>query len=97
MVELTQFLPFTFFSNEYLDIGQNEVYVDCGAYNGDTVLSFNAFVKSKYKKVIAFEPSKEIYSDLVENVKKNKISNVITVKAGNGLQDQVLNFIPPIL
>ena len=83
----------TFFSNEYLDIGQNEVYVDCGAYNGDTVLSFNAFVKSKYKKVIAFEPSKEIYSDLVENVKKNKISNVITVKAGNGLQDQVLNFL----
>lgn len=35
---------------------QNEVYVDCGAYDGDTILSFLEFAARRFSQVIAFEP-----------------------------------------
>lgn len=35
------------------------VYIDCGAYNGDTVLEYAAFTNREYKKIYAFEPDPE--------------------------------------
>ena len=83
----------SYFSEEYLNINHNEVYVDCGAFNGDSILEFSNYVGAKYNKIIAFEPSKDIYLKLEDTVIKNSLRNVITVNAGNGLQDQVLNFL----
>ena len=83
----------SYFSEEYLNINHNEVYVDCGAFNGDSILEFSNYVGAKYNKIIAFEPSKDIYLKLEDTVLKNSLRNVITVNAGNGLQDQVLNFL----
>ena len=33
-----------------------EVYIDCGAYNGDSVLAYLDFVNHSYKRIYAFEP-----------------------------------------
>ena len=37
----------------------NEVYVDCGAYNGDTARKYSKFTDGRYKKIFVLEPMQE--------------------------------------
>lgn len=37
-------------------LSEQEVYVDCGVYNGKTVLDFALYAGGKYDKIYAFEP-----------------------------------------
>lgn len=58
------------FSCEYdntgiFNITENAVYLDLGAYNGDTVLEFTK--KYNYKKIIAVEPDRRNFRKLTEN------------------------------
>ncbi len=46
----------------------NEVYIDCGAFNGDTILKYNLFTDGKYKKIYAFEPGEDNRGILEKNV-----------------------------
>lgn len=43
---------------EFLHLLDNEVLVDVGAFDGDTILAFNEKTQGKYSKIYAFEPSK---------------------------------------
>lgn len=51
-----------YFDN-FVKLTEAEVFVDCGAYNGDSI---KAFLKKtiSYKKIIAFEPDDRNYNDL---------------------------------
>jgi len=51
-------------------------FIDCGAYNGDT---FNKLLDeySNVKEYIGFEPIKESYTQLIDEVKKNKVKATI--------------------
>lgn len=44
-----------------LRFGEDEVYVDGGTYNGDSIQLFAEHVGGKYKKVYGFEPDKETF------------------------------------
>lgn len=46
--------------------GKNEVFVDLGAYNGDTVKEFLTFAKG-YKSIHAFEPDKKNFAKLIKS------------------------------
>ncbi len=59
------------------NIAENSVYVDLGAYNGDTVLEFTE--KYNYNKIIAVEPDKRNFRKLTENTKG--INNIILYNA----------------
>lgn len=48
-------------------LSDNEVYVDLGAYNGDTVLEFNEKVSGRYRHIYAFEPNPKNYRKLDKN------------------------------
>ena len=50
-----------------LDLSKNEVYVDLGAYRGDTVEQF-VDTAGEYRKIIALEPAEKTYKKLCENV-----------------------------
>ncbi|MDO5560877.1 MAG: FkbM family methyltransferase [Oscillospiraceae bacterium] len=55
----------------YTDIinpGENEIYVDLGAYNGDTVSEFVSFTNNRYKQIYAFEPDARNYRKLMNSV-----------------------------
>lgn len=43
---------------------RNEVFIDCGAFDGDTIKSFLAFNKGEFKSIIAFEPDPVNYKNL---------------------------------
>lgn len=45
-----------YFPKEIIRLSENEVFVDGGAYTGDTLLAFIRKAKNKYSKCYAFEP-----------------------------------------
>lgn len=48
-----------YFPTDIIRLNKDEVFVDCGAYNGDTIRSFLKYSDYKYKKIIAFEPDSD--------------------------------------
>ncbi|MCD8026674.1 MAG: FkbM family methyltransferase [Clostridiales bacterium] len=53
--------------NNILKLGPNEVYVDLGAYNGDTVEEFLHYTNGSYRRIIAFEPNEKNFKKLSES------------------------------
>ena len=49
--------------------GGTDVFLDLGAYDGDSLKCFIDYVGGKYKKIIAVEASRKNYEKLVENTK----------------------------
>lgn len=61
--------------NEYFDpsiigLNENEVYIDAGAYDGDTIEEFLKVTKNKFEKIIGFELEKGNFSKLAINISK---------------------------
>ena len=46
-----------YFLSELYDIGTEEIFVDCGAFNGDSIHGFLKLTNGKFKEIHAFEPS----------------------------------------
>lgn len=64
-----------YFSDEVMPLSNNEVFVDCGAYDGDTALAFISELESRginnYKKIISIEPDPMNF----EKLKNRGLSN----------------------
>ena len=63
---------FYYFNNDVLSIKNNEVYVDVGAFDGDTILEFVKYCqqnKLNYKKIYGFEPDEKCLQLLKNNTK----------------------------
>ena len=71
----------------------NSVYIDCGAYDGDTVLLFHKNAKNGYKKIIALEPAPNIQNKLKELIKTNHIENIEVIKEGAFNKKGTVNFV----
>jgi FkbM family methyltransferase len=57
-----------YFDHDIIKINQNDVFVDIGAYNGDTLLTFLDNYK-EYKKIICYELDPNNYKELAETSK----------------------------
>ena len=59
-----------YFDSNLVKLSPHEVFVDCGAYNGDSAVDFiNALHKRSfqtYDEIVSFEPSPENFKELVE-------------------------------
>lgn len=60
--------------------GDDEVYVDGGAYDGDSVRLFMDRVHGKFSRILAFEPDQETYRRLASNFKNDP--TIETINAG---------------
>lgn len=58
------------------------VYLDCGAYDGDTLLVFNAAAKNGYASIIAFEPDETVQEKLESVIRETNLSNVRVIQKG---------------
>lgn len=45
-----------YFREELFQLPGNPIFVDCGAYDGDSIMEWIGFTKSEFSKVYAFEP-----------------------------------------
>ena len=62
--------------------GDEEIYVDAGAYDGDTVEEFLKLAGSKYKKIYAVEPDPKNFKKLTEFVRQNDLEHVECIPGG---------------
>lgn len=60
-----------YFDSSYYPMSDSEIYIDCGAYTGDTVEAFIDTVKN-YRKIYAFEPDIKNFKELNKRVEKLK-------------------------
>ena len=56
-----------YFPRDIFKLGPQEVFVDCGAYTGDTILNFLAACNHRYKQIVAFEPEPTLFNKLKQN------------------------------
>ena len=79
-IEILKSIPI-YNGREYFGVFQNclredEIYLDCGTFNGDSVLSFLAACGSKYKGIYAFEPNLKSFTALSRMSEKRNIKNI---------------------
>lgn len=75
----------------FIKADDNEVFLDVGCCNGNTILDFIKWA-GKYKKVYAFEPDKINIQKCQKNMAKNNIDNVIFVNKGAWSKKNIIKF-----
>ncbi len=78
-----------FSEQDILNFGTEEVFVDAGAFDGDTVEQFINVTGGKYKYIYAFEPDTENFKNLK---KKNLPNNIKIFNAGLFNKTDILCF-----
>lgn len=81
-----------FFNNDIFRIGKNEVLLDVGAYDGDTIRLFLKENKREYKHIYAVEPDDMNRIKLERYIQKNSLNNVSISGIGAWKEEGVLNF-----
>ncbi|MBE7091956.1 MAG: FkbM family methyltransferase [Clostridiales bacterium] len=73
------------------NLNSNEMFLDLGAYNGDTVIKFTSFVNN-YREIFAIEPDIKNYNKLVRNTQHLKdityLNKAVSDKTGEMLFSQ---------
>jgi FkbM family methyltransferase len=69
----------TYFPLDLLDPTADEVFVDCGSFDGDTVRSFSSHWQGRFRHTFAFEPDPANRSSLSAHVAELGISERVTV------------------
>lgn len=84
----TQYFPDTLDGIPFLS--EQEVFVDAGAFIGDTIEKFCLETKGKYHSIYAFEPDSDNFSRLESNVKR--YPNIHCTLAGTGVARGYVQF-----
>lgn len=61
----------TFFKNDIIHLCENEIYLDVGAFNGDTIRLFLKETNNRFRHIYAIEPDEENMREL-----KNYLNNI---------------------
>ena len=69
-----------YYDLDLISCSSNEVFVDCGAYTGDSIVDFLKMYGKKYKRIYAYELTPKTYRKLEHNLKDYK--NIICRNAG---------------
>ncbi len=63
-----------YFPIDIIELGEEEVFIDGGAYNGDSIQLIDQKTKGNFKKIYSFEPTLELNEKIKELI-KSKYSN----------------------
>ena len=79
-----------YFDPEVIRFGQDEVFLDLGAYNGDTIEAFANHVSGHYEKIVALEPDAGNFGKL--QTVSSRLHDVECYPYGIGAKDGLANF-----
>ena len=79
-----------YFEQGLIKLTEHEVFIDGGAFDGDTVKAFLKELNGKFQKIISFEPDKDSYNKLSQSVAN--ISGVIAMPYGLWNKKENLKF-----
>ncbi|MDB9822149.1 FkbM family methyltransferase [Deltaproteobacteria bacterium] len=71
-----------YFEPGILSLCQEEVFIDCGAYTGDSVEQFCEEVSGKFKKVYSFEPDRSNFLKLCDTARRIDPLRIIPINSG---------------
>lgn len=57
-----------YFIDEFFTKDNDEVFIDCGAYDGDTIVEFCSWTENQFKAVYSFEPDTVILQKIKSNI-----------------------------
>jgi FkbM family methyltransferase len=69
----------TYFPKDLLAPVPDEVFVDCGSFDGDSIRSFNSHWSGQFRHAFAFEPDPANRAAMASNVKAMGIADRVTV------------------
>lgn len=78
-----------YFVSSIVPLGTEEVFVDCGAFDGDTMKAFRKASHNRYKQIICFEPLEKYHRILT---KRGKGKHVTAICAGVYKETTTLSF-----
>jgi FkbM family methyltransferase len=82
-----------YFPSDLCRLMEGEVFVDCGAFDGDTLASFLAQPQPGFRKIIAFEPDPGSFAKLTHKVSSLPARDSIVLhKAATGAQNGRVQF-----
>jgi len=87
---ITDTVPY--FDEELIKLQPDEVFLDCGAFIGDTLLDFVKQTQGEYKGVICFEPNKDNINLLQTTIDREQIRKVKVFPYGLSDKKQTLRF-----
>ena len=79
-----------YFDTKIMKPRKDEVFIDGGGFNGDTVLDFIEWSKGEYQKIIFFEPDKKLFDIAKDKLKAYK--NIEYRNMGLGKEKGMLFF-----
>lgn len=86
------FSPNQYFIPEVCELlDENEVFLDCGSYIGETFTDFKRHSENKFIKSYEFELDAKNFKELSKNIPNND-DRVILVNAGVGSEDSVIEY-----
>lgn len=86
----------TYFDFPTFSPANDEVFIDCGCYNGKTVFDFLNWCEGKYSKIYAFEPDANNFEICQEQLKDLKDITIIKVEFGKEIHQYLFQKMPTI-
>ena len=83
-------------SRQYFDvlsIGEEEVFVDAGSFDGNTIANFMDCCERKYKSIIAFEPIEKQFKYIKQRCEKECWKNIKVYNYGVWDKNEKLSFL----
>lgn len=84
-------IPLAVYGKQYFDVfkpKENEIFVDAGAYDGNTIRDFVSWTAGNYSRVYALEP----VAELCEVCKEKKMQNVMIYNNAAWDREEMLHF-----
>ncbi len=81
-----------YFINDIIKLTEPEIFLDCGAFTGDTLNDYLKYAKVPFKKYICLEPDPQNLIALNNNIVSKSLSNIQVLEIAVGNENGVLKF-----
>jgi len=71
-----------YFEPPIITLGASEVFVDCGAFTGDTLKIFYRYTKGRYARVYAFEPDRLNFQKFKKTIERSRWPRISVFNKG---------------
>lgn len=81
-----------YFNAEIVKLTKAEIFLDGGAYDGDTIQVFIGKTKNRFSKIYAFEPDKINFNKMRHNLYRHSVDKIEFRNIGVGERKRTLSF-----
>jgi len=86
-------LDHLYFAQTEFPVGEDEILLDVGGYNGDSIRDFIKVTNGKFRHIVSLEPFPKLYADLLSTIRDLGIADKCSaIQAGAWSQEGTLPF-----